>query len=424
LPLKGSAFDVGASIRMAPGPDGGLYVSIPTPHGDVLALLGTDGKSRNGWPIALAGVDTCDMLFPVADGSVRLVCSVPEADDGLQAPVRRAFGFDEDGRPMHGWPVETESTLAGRTVGDALWLMISPYAGDTPSSESLYMLQVLADGRRSQGVSTDIESGDDMWAIGPDTIGYHTRHYDWSATNLADVTSEVTAFDMTGPRAGWPVTIDGNASEMAFDAFGLAYLLVGSPDSAPTRSMVLDKDAHVLPAGSDALEITSSSPWDGAGAEFPGPPIVGADGHLYVVDTEGGDLTVLGVTSDGQPMPGWPYQSSTGIGWTGYCDPGSTGCGHLRTKPAVGDDLVYLVNAPSSRSGGGSVVAITSGAHVRSGWPVGLTRAGAMFWSVEAAPDGGVWALAIEPEGRSASATILSIADDSTIRSSTTIVEP
>jgi hypothetical protein len=47
-----------------------------------------------------------------------------------------------------------------------------------------------------------------------------------------------------------------------------------------------------------------------------------------------------------------------------------------------------------------------------------------MFWSVEAARDGGVWALAIEPEGRSASATILSIADDSTIRSSTTIVEP
>jgi len=39
-------------------------------------------------------------------------------------------------------------------------------------------------------------------------------------------------------------------------------------------------------------------------------------------------------------------------------------------------------------------------------------------------PAGGAWALAIEPERKAASATILSIADDSTVQWSTTILEP
>jgi hypothetical protein len=47
-----------------------------------------------------------------------------------------------------------------------------------------------------------------------------------------------------------------------------------------------------------------------------------------------------------------------------------------------------------------------------------------MFWSVVADPDGGVWALAIEPESHDYSASILSIAGDSTVRWTTTIVEP
>jgi hypothetical protein len=46
-----------------------------------------------------------------------------------------------------------------------------------------------------------------------------------------------------------------------------------------------------------------------------------------------------------------------------------------------------------------------------------------MFWSIEAGTDG-VWALAVEPEASGASATILSIAEDSTIRWKTTIIEP
>jgi hypothetical protein len=428
LPVKGSGREVGTGIRMAPGTDGSLYVSIPKRGGDVVALLGSNGKPRAGWPILLPGVEACDMLFPLRDGSVRVVCSVTPLDDGLDSITRRAFAFAANGRAIHGWPVDTDETLAGRMVGDSLWLMVEPYAGDvpqTPESGSMYMLEVHADGSLDQGRSAAHAFGDDTWAIGPDGIGYHTRHYDWSATDLAGVTSEVTAFDLTGRRAGWPLTIDGNASALAFDVTGLVHLVVGSPVASPTRTMVLDKDGHLLPNGADDLSIVSSSPWDGAGAEFPAPPVVADDGTAFIVDTEGAGTTIIGLDPAGASLAGWPFRSSTDIGWTGFCDSDTTGCGHVRSDPAVGpQDLLYVILAPASPSTGGSLVAVTATGHVQVGWPVRLNRAGSMFWSLAAGRDGGVWALAIEPESGGASATVLAIADDSTVLWSSTIVQP
>lgn len=70
------------------------------------------------------------------------------------------------------------------------------------------------------------------------------------------------------------------------------------------------------------------------------------------------------------------------------------------------------------------MVAIEPNGRVRSGWPVGLRRAGSMFWSIAVGPDGRVWALAVEPETRGYSATILAIAHDSTVVYATTVVEP
>jgi hypothetical protein len=62
---------------------------------------------------------------------------------------------------------------------------------------------------------------------------------------------------------------------------------------------------------------------------------------------------------------------------------------------------------------------------VVEGWPVGLRRAGSGFWSVVVSANGTVYALAIEPEpGDRSSATILGIAPDSTVRYTTTIVDP
>jgi len=425
LPLKLSAYEVGAEIQMAPGPNGGLYVSIPRFNAPVLVLLGRDGKPTPGWPIAMSGVESCTAPLPDTDGSVRLLCTVFPVGDNLDSVTVRAFGFDATGRPLDGWPVDTDPVLASRMIGDTLWLIVEPYTGEGTPAAPAYLLQVHADGTLDQGVSTKMDRGSESWAIGPDGIGYQSGHYDWSPTDLADVTSEVTAFDLTGRRAGWPVTIKGNASELAFDASGLVYLVVGSPDAAPTRTMVLDKGGHVLKNGSGALSITSSNRWDGAGAESPGVPVVSGDGWVYIMDTHASGAAILAVTPGGKPMTGWPYKSSTDLGWAGHCGSGDTGCGHLRTMPTIGKDgILYVIHAPASRSTGGSVVAIDANTHVVSGWPVGLKRAGSMFWSMAVNPDGGVWALAVEPESHGASATILSLAADSTVRWSATIVQP
>ena len=62
---------------------------------------------------------------------------------------------------------------------------------------------------------------------------------------------------------------------------------------------------------------------------------------------------------------------------------------------------------------------------VNPGWPVELKRPGAEFWSVAVGPDGTAYALAIEPEaGGKSSASILAIAPDSTVRWTTTIIDP
>jgi hypothetical protein len=62
---------------------------------------------------------------------------------------------------------------------------------------------------------------------------------------------------------------------------------------------------------------------------------------------------------------------------------------------------------------------------MRPGWPVELRRPGAEFWSVTVGSDGTAYALAMEPEpGGTSSASILAIAPDSTVRWTTTIVDP
>ncbi|HEX6868917.1 MAG TPA: hypothetical protein VF119_08930, partial [Candidatus Limnocylindrales bacterium] len=322
------------------------------------------------------------------------------------------------------WPADTPTPRAQGMVEDFVWLMVVRPTSDEAATASVSMMQVAPDGTTTQGVEETTENGS-AFAVGPDGIGYQVRQYDWSATDPDDVTSEITAFDHAGVRPGWPVTIQGNASAIAFDEHGLVHVAVGSPSSGPTRVLVLDKDGREQPFGPDELPITSSATWAGAGDLVPGAPIVSDGGRVYLVDTVGGDTRVLGLSSRGDRLTGWPYRSPAGMGWTGYCGEGDTGCGHQRTMPVVGrGGTLYLVHAPSSRSTGGSLVAIGAQADVRSGWPVGLKRAGAEFWSVVANPAGGAWALAIEPERRAASATILSIADDSTIRWSTTILEP
>jgi len=423
LPVKGSGRDLGTAIRMAPGPDGRLWVSIPGKGGEVVALLDNTGKPSPGWPLLLPDVEGCDLLLPVADASVRVVCTVPPTDDGLQVPIQRAFAIDANARSLPGWPVDVESVLTGRMKGEELTLIMQHYLGDTPTEELVYMLGIQADGTVRQGVN--VPFGCCEAAIGPDGVGYLSTHRDWSASDLAIVKTDLVAFGLDGPRVGWPVMIDGNGSDLAFDAQGRVYVIVGAP-GRPARMMVIDRDGKTLSTGSPDSAIVSSNPSRPNGEPgYPAAPVVAADGTAFSVSTEGGRTTVFALDPAGKPLTGWSYQSNVGIEWTGFCGDGDTGCGYQRTDPGVGSqNLLYLLQAAESPSTGGSMVAVAANGKVRDGWPVRLKRAGSMFWSMAVAPDGGVWALAIEPETRGYSATVLAITDGGTVLYTTTIVEP
>ena len=127
LPVRGSAREIGEQVLMAPGPDGGLYVSIPRARGAILALLDRSGRPRPGWPMTIDKATVCDTLLPVDDGSVRVVCDgtdLPRFDNDMSDV--RAFAFMPDGRPLAGWPVRLRPGTGELVGGELTILSIQP----------------------------------------------------------------------------------------------------------------------------------------------------------------------------------------------------------------------------------------------------------------------------------------------------------
>jgi hypothetical protein len=422
--VRGNGQELGALIRMAPGPAGDLYVSIPASDGTVLGRLDATGAPAPGWPVFLPGSESCDQLLPVASGSVRLLCHRPAAEEGLGGMITRVHAFDANGQPLPEWPVEIDDVVVGRMVGDDLTLVVKPYIGDvseTGTPEQVFLGIVAADGTSRRGADVSFECCEHSWALGPDGFGYGTTHRDWDTS----VKTDIEAFGIDGLRAGWPIPIDGNLSELAFDAQGRVYAVVGSPSAEPARTLAWDQDGRPLPGSSDQA-IVSTNPWSGAGADYPGAPIVAADGTSFIVGSLDERYGVYAFDPSGNGIAGWPYDSALGFQDTGFCPAGDAGCGGFRTAPAVGPgSVLYLVHAPAKASVGGSVVAIGRDGGVIEGWPVTLTRSGSEFWSVVVGPNRTAYAMAVEPEPNgSYSATILAIAPDSDILYNVTIVEP
>ncbi len=425
IQVRGNGQDLGTLIRMVPGAAGDLFVSIPATDGTVLGRLDATGAPAPGWPVFLPGSETCDQLLPVASGSVRLICHRPAAEEGLGGMIARVHAFDLNGQALPGWPLEIEDVVTGRIVQDDLMLIVKPYVGDvseTDTPENVFLALVDAYGVAVFGPEVPFECCEHSWAVGPDGIGYGTTHRDWDTS----VKTDVAAFGTDGLRAGWPITIDGNVSELAFDGQGRVYSVVGSPNAEPARTLVIGQDGRILPSGSSEQAIVSSSLWTGAGPGYPGAPIVAQDGTAFIVSSAYEMTDVLALDPSGQRVAGWPYHSDLGLQETGFCPPGDTGCGGFRVAPAIGPgNILHVVHTPLSAAGGGSVVAIGRDGRVIDGWPVTLTRSGSEFWSVVVGANGTAYAMAVEPEPNgSHSATILAIAPDSDILYNVTIVEP
>lgn len=428
LPVRGSGQEIAPQTRMAPGPDGNLYVSIPTPAGTVLvALLDSDGRPRSGWPIELNSTTSCDQLLPVADGSVRLLCTLENPARNIVRGVR-AYAFDAAGAILPGWPIDLDDYFAARVIDDVLYVHGQrPFGDDVevgqPAGNS-WMLAIAADASVRIGdlVEYKLDCCLNSWAVGPDGVSYGTTHKFGDASTAPS--SELTAVGFEGIPAGLPVAIDGIASKPAFDEAGHIHVTVGSPIEPPARTLVFDANGKAI-GGSDELGITATSDWSGAGGEFPAAPLVYGDGETLLVDTTDG-TTVTSVDAAGEVMSGWPYRSTVRLEQNGVCVSGDTGCGTFRAAPMTDRlGILFLLQRATNSSVGGSVVAIGQDGRIRTGWPVELKRPGAEFWSQVIGPDGTAYVLAVEPEPNgSHSATIVAIALDSTVSYTATILEP
>jgi hypothetical protein len=437
LPVRASGQELGTRIRLAPGGDDDLYVSIPMTGSKVLVtLLDSTGHSRAGWPIVLNGTTSCERLLPVDDGSVRLLCTL-ENRDGAKFDIVRAYAFDSGGDSLAGWPIDldlygADGSFAGRVIGDELTVLAWKSLGDQIAigqpAGNAWLVRIAADGSVRGGARIAYGTGccSDTWAVGPDGVVYGTVHY--FTDTRAGARSELVAIGPAGVAAGFPVAIDGSASEPVTDGAGRIHVTVGTPGQRPTRMLVFDATGRTVEAGSAKLEIASTSEFigiEGTG-DIPVAPLVGRDGTTFVADLSGGTTTVGRVSPSGQITAGWPYRSDLRIQDTGVCSQGDVCEGSTWAAPADGpDNVLYLLHAASSSSAGGSIVAVGEDGVVVAGWPVGLKRPGSEVWSIVVAPNGTVSALTVEPEPNgSHSATIVTLAPDSTVLYTATVVEP
>lgn len=409
-------------VGISPTRDGGVFVEVSSnaSGSTVLTHFDANGRSTPGWPVTLSGATGCDDPMPVEDGSVRMLCILRNTTGGQDSG--RAFAFDAEGRPLPGWPVEIDDpVVAGRLVGDFMRVLVS-VANDTEdegATTGRYLLSIDAGGAIKEGVVI-AESAFccGSMAVGPNGAAYVVRELEGSAG-----ASQLAAFDMNGILARFPTNVIGVASGAAFDADGNVWVVTAFPSKRTSRLVMVFDTGAPLPF---ATANPQTGETGGCAWTIPVPPVIPRTGPI-IVYSEVNDR-VFSVERDLQTTSGWPFTPPDALvvprpgpeteHEAGYC-PGPL-------PPAVGPDgTVYLSLEAHDSSVGGSLVAVGPNGRVRAGWPVGLKRAGAEFWTVDVGPDGTVYALAYEPgAGGRSTATLLAIAPDSTILYRTTIIAP
>lgn len=437
LPVRGSAREISDHpVLTAPAPDGGLYVLIPARAAPAnLALLDAAGRPRVGWPVALADATFCQQLLPVDDGSVRVVCTLLNPDGNMFSPIA-AFALDSRGLMLAGWPVALEgSYFTGRVIVDDLTLFAHRPLGDVidggqPAAEG-WLATITAAGVLTDGVRVPMAQSccGPVWAVGPDGVGYQVEPGALSEGGTAE-RSRITAFDQSGVRPGWPVSIDGIASGIAFGPDGRIVLTVASSVRRTSRVLAFDRDGENVAASSAEIPIATVDEFTGdtggCVTGVPESPRVAQDGTTFVYSDV--VTAVFAVDPSLATISGWPFEPPSPLvrARPGYESEHEAGYCPAPVVPAVGPDgTLYLPLQARDETVGGSIVAVDPDGRVQPGWPVELTRRGAEFWSVVVGSDGTAFALAIEPEaGDTSSASILAIAPDSTVLNTTTIIEP
>jgi hypothetical protein len=434
---------------MGPGPDGGVWVLADHSGGvgadatsvTVLGLLDGTGRPRPGWPIALTGWRCVDDTPPrglavAADGSIRLVCAEDTTSDGPQRHA--AFAFDAAGRALPGWPVELpDSGLSTTTVvvGNELRILASEVAsmeGQTSSEQAAawWLIGVSASGevRIGQRYAVADAAGSFDVRIASDGLAYRVAFSGGPDTEQ----TAITAIDFDGQRPGWPVTVDGIASQPVAGPDGRLFITrrLGQGASARAQTMTIDPAGGEATAASDGLPIDPLDDRTGAGSEVL-TPMVAADGATIVV---GSDKTGQRIFVVNPPVAGRgvaPASLKMPLQPMGVCSPQDTGCGVWRALPALGPDGTLFV--PESvvgegggldRNAGGALVAIAPDGSTPAGWPITLADSMAGYWSVVPRADGTIDALTVVPTDKGNQWTLVILGPDGKTRASTVVLLP
>lgn len=423
-------------LRLAPSPDGALYVLIPNKAGAVLVRLDRNGAVAHGWPVTLPHTTACSFVAAAADGSVRAIC---DATDITQpqwcCDTDRAFALDAAGRPLAGWPVPIIAAAASRVNGTDLVILVNMPVTDAVSighaASRVHLARIGPDGGVASGVEVllDYRGGGEVWSVGPDSVAYATSLVIEAAEGQPMLPDQLLAVDGRGVVSGWPVTLTSGGSPLAITDRGRLALLAGSRPqgpsgpSSPVRVMAFDPAQPSKVLTSQALPIEIGYDSDCGDSALERAPLAG--GGVTVVRD---GMTFYALDANLQSLPGWPYRA------TGYLqewvyppsgnEEGGLSCG-IYAEPVLGPDGTLYVPVDAGRtSNGGSLVAVGRDGRVATGWPVTLRSAGSGFWAVVAGQNGSAYAAAVEKESRGLSSTVLAIAPGGTVTWKATVVEP
>ena len=406
------------------GPDGTLFI-------DGAPGFDAKGRARTGWQLP-DGSYAQPAIF-ASDGTSYALVSPPDEDSSNDQPDE-LYAFDKNADVRAGWPIDVESDAdiqpgpaASVYVFEGLTddtVKVSVYTPDAkkkaswsfanPGSDcgevvrpdgSVYFAYGPSDSAldcaiRVFGPTGTLQSpaptrGWNGIALMPDG-GVVTWGYDMEPYGSAVARTRVAKIGPDGQAmAGWPVTVEGAASEPAFGPDGTMYLTELGLGTTPSQIVAFDTTGApksgwpvALPAGFGPLLDDS---------EHPNPPELGNAGVVYCAAVDK-DLMgyVMAFDSSGAAVPGWPYKlpqafsdfSSGATQSSGPTNPGPIFASGPAGSTATGG-LVYLMLDDR-------VVALKPDGTVAPGWPRVLSGAyaDAIWEAALVTPDGGLIAVA------------------------------
>jgi hypothetical protein len=334
-------------------PAGWRYELVCEDSPCVLHLFDASDREPDGWPVAIDG-DCPGWVAVGPDESAFVPCT-----RNGRAIVN---GLARDGSALAGWPVNVKGSVAWSTWNDFAWtggasIAVGPdgavYVAVDPGHESYRIVAFDREGRPKDGWPRDLGGFAQGFRIAGD--GIVAWWYEGVVPDTIDLQARRTRFtllDGTGHALpGWPIGSTGAASGPVVSRDGMIFytsasgkvwghdrsgkVVTGWPYQLPYPiAPILRADGTLLFVGSSSVHVVdrrgkvpSGWPWrtrstlDAPGCDTDSIAdqvfALTTDDTLYVAPWDGSASQIVGLSSGGAPITGWPYHVPKGWRVTG-----------------------------------------------------------------------------------------------------------